>query len=123
MARGKGITTPTESLPINVARDRFYKLVNDLSGAKKASGSLFARAVEVGPRGQGGVVLLPRIDADAAIERADALEARIADLEAEIEDMALARFVEERLQTPEDQLLSVEELAASVGRSHLLSEQ
>lgn len=123
MARPKASTTPTESLPTNVARDRFYKLVNKLSGAKKASGALFARAVEVGPRGQGGVVLLPRIDAEAAIERADALEARIAQLEEELEDMTLARFVEDRLQTPEDQLLSVEELAAGVGRSHLLTER
>lgn len=123
MARGKGATTPKERLPTNVARNRFYRLVNDLSRVKRASASLLSRAVEVGPRGQGGVVLLPRIDADAAIARAEELESRIAELEEELEEITLARFVEARLHTPEDQLLSVEQLASGVGRKHLLTER
>jgi hypothetical protein len=111
------VTVPRErSLPTNVARDRFYKLVNQLSRMRKASGSLLDRAVEVGPRGRGGVVIVPKVDADAAL-------ARIAELEDEVEELTLARFVEERLQTPVEELLSVEELADSVGRRHLLDDQ
>jgi hypothetical protein len=103
------------SLATNVARERFYKLVNRLSRMRTASASLLDRAIEVGPRGHGGVVILPKVDADAAL-------ARIAELEDGVEELILARFVEERLQTPPEKLLSVEELADSVGRRHLLDQ-
>ena len=120
MPRGSNKSSPpavaVPSLPTNVARDQFYKLINRLSRMRKASGSLLDRAVEVGPRGHGGAVILPKVDAEAAL-------ARIAELEDELEELTLARIVEERLQTPADQLLSVEELADGVGRGHLLSEQ
>jgi citrate lyase beta subunit len=103
-------------LPTHVARNQLYKLVNKLSRVRKASASLLDRAVEVGPRGHGGVVILPKIDAEAALER-------IAQLEGELEDLTLARFVEARLHTPTEDLLSVEELADSVGLRDLLSDR
>lgn len=67
-------------------------------------------------------MIVPKVDADAALARTEALEERIIELESELEDLTLAQFVEERLQTPAEKLLSVEELADSVGRGHLLSE-
>lgn len=103
-------------LPTHVARKQLYKLVNQFSRTRKASASLLDRAVEVGPRGQGGVVILPKIDAEAALER-------ITQLEGELEDLTLARFVEARLDTPTEDLLSVEELADSVGLRDLLNDR
>ncbi|MDX6696757.1 MAG: hypothetical protein QOE65_154 [Solirubrobacteraceae bacterium] len=107
---------PTRSLPTNDARNQFYKLVNKLSRVRKASPSLLDRAVEVGPRGQGGVVILPKLDAEAAL-------ARIAELEDELEDFTLAGLVEARLHTPAEDLLSVEALADSVGLGDVLSDR
>src|SRR2546428_5566318 len=117
MARGhnpssSAAATHARVLPTNVARDQLYQLVNRLSRARKASRSLMDRAIEVGPRGRGGVLLVPKVDADAAM-------ARIEELENEVEDLTLAYFVEERLQTPVEKLISVEELADNVGRRHL----
>src|SRR5687768_12354958 len=96
------------TLATNDARKQFYALVNKFSRVRKASPSLLDRAVEVGPRGQGGVLILPKVDAEAAL-------ARIAELEDEREDLTLARIDEARLHTPAEDLLSVEELADSIG--------
>jgi hypothetical protein len=123
MARGRARTTPTQNLPTNIARDQFYKLVNRLSRLNRASRSLLDRAVEVGPRGRGGVVLVPKVDAEAAMTRTEELEDRIVELEAELEDLTLARFVEDRLQTPREDLIDVEELAERVGRGRLLADR
>lgn len=107
-ARGRVLST-------HVARDQLYKLVSHFSRTRKASASLLDRAVEVGPRGRGGVLILPKIDAEAALKR-------IAQLEDELEDLTLARFLEGRLQSPAEDLLSVQELADSVGLRHLVEE-
>ena len=61
-------------------------------------------------------MILPKIDAEAALER-------IAQLEGELEDLTLAHFVEARLHTPTEDLLSVEELADSIGLRDLLSDR
>jgi hypothetical protein len=122
MARGRARATPAQNLPTNIARDQFYKLVNRLSRLNRASRSLLERAVEVGPRGRGGVVLVPKVDAEAAVARTEELEDRVVELEAELEDLTLARFVEDRLQTPPEDLLDVEELAERVGRGRRLAD-
>ncbi len=77
----------------------------------------------MGPRGRGGAVLIPAADAEATLRRIEELEDRIGALESEIEDMNLASLIEERRETPAEDLLSVEELAESVGRAGLLGER
>jgi hypothetical protein len=44
------------------------------------------------------------------------------ELDEEFEDLVLAEIVEERLQTPEDDLLSLEELAVRLNRRYLLED-
>jgi hypothetical protein len=83
---------------------------------RKGRASLLERAVEVGPRGKGGVLMIPAVDVEATLDHLQALED-------EIEDLMLAQVVAERLQTPKDDLLSVEELAGNLGLGHLVTEQ
>jgi hypothetical protein len=130
MARGAQSSSSTlgaiprdRQLAIDRARKDLYELVKKMSGVRKGSGALLARAVEVGPRGKGGAVLIPAADAEATMRRIEKLEDQIDTLESEIEDMNLAALIEERRETPVEKLLTVEELAGSIGRSHLLKEQ
>lgn len=78
------------------------------------SGSLLDRAVEIGPRRQGGAWLVPEADAQAALER-------IEELEDELEEIGIGLLVQERLARgglEED--LSLSELARRFEREHLL---
>jgi len=126
MARGARDKTPTIAVPrerrlaTNTARDRLFELVNELAAVVEGSPELSEHAVEIGPRGRGGALLIPTADAEAALARMQALEDRVEELEQEIEDLALGQLIEERRGTPEGELLSVEELAESVGRGRLL---
>jgi hypothetical protein len=69
------------------------------------------------------VLLVPKVDAEAALARTEDLEDRIVELEAELEDLTLARLVEDRLETPREDLIDVEELAERVGRGRLLADR
>lgn len=110
-------------LAIDNARAQLYELVKEMGRVRRGSGSLLSRAVEIGPRGHGGAVLVPAADVAAALARIEGLEDRIDELEAELEDLSLAQLVEARRQSPVEDLLSVEELAAQLGRSKLLAEK
>ncbi len=125
MARGgQSSSSPVprgRQLATDEARKRLYALVKEMSSVRKGSAALLARAVEVGPRGRGGAVLIPAADAEATLRRMEELEGQIETLESEIEEMNLAALIEERRETPVDDLLSVEELAESVGRADLLT--
>src|SRR5947209_4027905 len=104
------VTVPRErSLAIDEARERLYKLVKELASLTHASRSFLDHAVEIGPRGKGGALLVPTVDIAAMLEQMEALEDRIEVLEDEIEDLTLAQIIEERLETPKDQRLTLEE--------------
>lgn len=130
MARGYGdnptaaVSVPRERrLATDQARKRLYELVNRMSRLRRGQGSLLKRAVEMGPHGRGGALLIPAVDVQATLERIAAQEDRIEALQDEIEDLMLAQLIAERRETPEQELLSVEKLAASVGRSHLIEQR
>lgn len=131
MARGQS-TTKSESttaiprerrLAIDAARKQLYDLVNKMSRVRSGSDDLLKRAVEIGPRKQGGAIMLPSADAEAVLRHIADLEEQISGLEDEIEDLFLAELIEERMKTPEEDLLSLEDLAARLGRGHLLKEK
>lgn len=52
-------------------------------------------------------------------EQEDQIEA----LQDEIEDLSLVQLIGERLETPKDELLSIEELAESVGHGGLVGKR
>jgi len=129
MGRSQGDISTTVSVPrerqlsIDAARTRLFKLVGRMSKLRKGRASLLERAVEVGPRGKGGALLIPTVDVEAFLDQMTEREDQIELLQDEIEDLGLAQLVSKRIETPEEDLLSLEELAASVGRSHLVGSE
>lgn len=104
------------------ARANLPKIVHELGGFRRAARSLAERAVEVGPRRQGGACLVPEIDAHAAIERERVLARRVAELEELLEDLSAAPIVEARSPTPAGEWVTLDELAASLGLEDVLRE-
>ena len=94
-----------------------------MSRLHRGQASLLERAVELGPRGKGGALLIPTVDVEATLERLAEREDEIESLQDEIEDLTLAQLVADRRETPEEELITVEELASSVGRSHLVEKR
>lgn len=129
MARGHGEHTTTVSVPrerrlaTNEARQRLYELVNEMARLRRGHASLLKRAIEVGPRGKGGALLIPTVDVEAALEQFAEQEDQIEALQDEIEDLTLAQLLADRGTTSKDELLTVEELAESVGQGQLVTEQ
>ena len=94
-----------------------------MSRLRKGEASLLGRAIEVGPRGKGGALLIPTVDVEATLDRVAEREDQIEALQDEIEALSLAQLVGDRREVPEDELLTVEELAAGVGRGHLVEQE
>jgi hypothetical protein len=119
MARGAGAKTKALAAPrsrktIEEARKELYGIVDEFRKIGKASPELADRAIEIGPRRQGGAWLVPEADAQAAMER-------IEELEQELEDVSIGLLVTERLgrgNFGDD--LSLDELARQFGKEHLL---
>lgn len=130
MARSGGKThtaTPVRTLEVPAltleeARKRLHELSKRFSSLKKPSGSLLDRAFEVGPHRKGGMLLLPEIDAVAALERLEIAERENEELLDELEDVGIVLLAQERLNdpTPVDQLIPLDELARPFGREHLV---
>lgn len=119
MARGvggksKAVARPRSRKTVEEARKELYGLVAGFRKIGKASPELADRAVEIGPRRQGGAWLVPEADARAAIER-------IEELEQELEDVAVGLLVTERLDRGGlDEDSSLAELARKFGKEQLL---
>jgi hypothetical protein len=106
--------TPHARYTVEQARRELYALIDEFRKVSEPSGSLLDRAVEIGPRRQGGAWLVPEADAQAALDR-------IEELEEELEDIGIGLLLQERLARGGlDDDLSLEELASEVGREHLL---
>jgi hypothetical protein len=107
-------SAPRSRKTVEEARTELYRLVDGFRKVRKPSSDLAERAVEIGPRRQGGAWLVPEADAQAAIER-------IEELEEELEDVAIGLLVAERLgrSGPEEDI-SLDELARQFGLEHLL---
>lgn len=91
-----------------------------MSRLRTGQASLLKRAIEVGPPGTGGALIIPAVDVEAALDQMRQQEDRIEALQDEIEDLSLAQLIAARRETPAEGLLTVDELAVGVGRSHLV---
>ncbi len=110
------------SLTLEEGRRQLHTLANRFGKLKKPSGSLLDRAHSVGPYRKGGLVVVPEIDARAAVERLEQAEQENGQLLDELEDVGIVLLAQERLAepTPREQLIPLEELARRFGREHLL---
>ncbi len=105
MARAHRSTELTTS----EARKRLPKLVRNASSRRSPAKSPKARAVEIKPRDEeGSASLVPTMDLDAA-------EARISELEEEVENAGIALFLHERLAKTSGERLSAEEFLTEIG--------
>lgn len=128
MARGKrrrgaaGRAVPT--LTLEEGRRQLHELASEFGKLETPSESLLERARSVGPFRKGGLVMLPEIDALAAVERLEEAERENEELVEELEDIGILLLAQERLAepTPVEQLIPVEELVRRFGREHLLAE-
>jgi hypothetical protein len=118
MTRGSGAKTKTIVAPrarktIEEARRELYGIVGAFRKIDEASPDLTDRAIEIGPRRQGGAWLVPEADAQAAVEL-------IEELQQELEDVSIGLLVTERLGRGNfDDDLSLDEFAHQFGKEHL----
>jgi hypothetical protein len=119
--------TPSGDIPrltVEEGRSGLHAYVKEFRELKQPSDSLLERAVEVGPRRQGGLLFVPEIDVLATLERFEEIERENEELLDELEVIGIALLAEERLAepTPAEKLIPVEELARKHGLAELLSE-
>jgi len=123
---GATTTSPADipRLTVEEGRTGLHGYVKEFRGLKQASDSLLDRAVEVGPRRQGGLLLVPEIDALAAVERLEDARRKNEELLDELEVIGIALLAEERLSkpTPVEDLVPVKELVRKHGFAELLGE-
>lgn len=112
------------SWTLEEGRTRLHEVARRFSRLKKPSESLLDRAIDVGSHRKGGLLLVPEIDALAALERLEQAEREKEDLLEEIEDIGIVLLAQERLAepTPADRLIPLEELARQLGRERLLAD-
>lgn len=129
MARAKtrGSGEPARRVPtltLEEGRKQLHELASEFGRLTKPSDSLLERARSVGAHRKGGLMLLPEIDALAAVERLEQAEREKDELLEELEDMGIVLLAQERLAepTPIRGLIPLEELARRFGREHLLAD-
>jgi hypothetical protein len=110
MSIGSGL--PLERrLGTDQARTKLPKLVDAMRRRRKPSAGLLDNAYGIGPRRQGGALLIPEVDAIAAIER-------IEQLEAEAEDLALALLLRERASDTSAHGAPLDDVIRELGFTH-----
>ncbi len=112
------------TLTLEEGRQQLHDLANRFGKLRKPSDSLLERAQSVGPHRKGGLLLVPEIDALAAVERLEEAAREKEELLDELEDMGVVLLAQERLAepTPVDQLIPLDALARQFGQEHLLAE-
>lgn len=112
------------NLTLDEARKQLHGLARRFGSLRTPSGSLLDRAVDVGPHRRGGLLIVPEIDAIAAVERLETAEREREELLEELEDVGISLLAQERLErpTPLDQLIPLRELARQVGREDLVAD-
>lgn len=105
-----------KALTTSEARESLPKLARAAAKRSKPGKDLLANAVEIHPRGeQRSAYLVPEIDIEAA-------QRRLAELEEELEDIALMRLVEERVATASGKVTPIEDFARELGHGDLLAQ-
>jgi len=97
------------------ARKALPGLARDAAQRDKASGGLLDNAIEIQPRGEErSAFLVPEVDLEAA-------QQRIEELEEELEDVALVRMLEHRVQADPGNLTHVDDVIRELGFDELLA--
>lgn len=111
------------ALTLEEGRQELHALAARFRRLKTPSESLLERARSVGPYRKGGLLMVPEVDALAAVERLEQAEREKEELLDELEDVGIILLAQERLAapTPAEQLIPLEELARRFGREHLLA--
>jgi len=109
MGRGSGLPIDRQ-LGTDQARTRLPSLVDKMRRRRKPSRTLLENAYAIGPRRQGGAVLIPEVDAVAAVER-------IEQLEAELEDVAVELLLHSRGPEPASETVPLDDVIAEFGLS------
>lgn len=127
MARGQSTelglhARPKKSMSSSEARENLPSLVKQARAISVPAKSLAAHAVEIGPYNKGGVWLIPEVDAQASIEREEQLKTQVAKLEEELENLAIAEFVRDRVESASGRTMSGVEFARSLGFDDLADE-
>lgn len=104
------------------AREKLPTLVKEACSVKKPAKSLAAHAVEIGPYNKGGAWLIPAADAEAAIEREEELRSQVERLEDQLENLAIAEFVRDRVATASGRKMSGIDFARSLGFDDIADE-
>lgn len=110
MRSGSGLPLERQ-LGTDQARTRLPKLVDAMRRRRKPSGGLLDNAYGIGPRRQGGALLIPELDALAAVERIERLEA-------EAEDLALALLLRERAGESSAEGIPIDDVIRELGFTH-----
>ena len=110
MHSGTGLPSERQ-LGTDQARIRLPRLVETMRRRRKPSKSLLDNAYGIGPRRQGGALLIPEVDAIAAVER-------IEELEAETEDLAIALLLRERAGESSAQGVPLDDVIRELGFTH-----
>lgn len=110
MHSGTGLPSERQ-LGTDQARTRLPKLVDAMRRRRKPSKSLLDNAYGIGPRRQGGALLIPEVDVIAAVERID-------ELETETEDLAIALLLRERAGESSAQGIPLEHIIGELGFTH-----
>lgn len=124
MGRGErgGVAVQETRLGTSQARTQLPDLVKKAAAKTEPSSSLLEDAIEIGSYRRGGALLIPAVDAQAHLARAAELESLVEELEAEVEDLRLARLLEERISNrdPDQPGKPIEQVARELGFGHLL---
>ncbi len=115
--------TTHQRLATTEARRMLPGLVRELSEQTTPAASLLDRAVEIGPRSKGGTFLVSEVDARAAVTREDELRQKVEVLEDELENLAIAMLLEERLAASSGTTTPIEDVVRELGFAELLQEE
>ena len=108
-------SAPARRLGTSEARAAFSELVGNLASHTAAAPSLADNAVEVGPHRKGGVWLVPEVDAQGALDRIETLQAKVAELEDEVENVALGLLIAERLEHSDGKTIPASRVIRELG--------
>jgi hypothetical protein len=115
-SKPKASLTAPRRLTVDEARKDLHGLVKEFRAVAEPGDTLLDHAVEVGPHRKGGLLMVPEVDARAAIERID-------ELEEELEQIGMAMIIEQRRSTASpDEYRPLDDLIRHFGFEDLLQE-
>lgn len=114
---------PARRLAVDSARKQLYPLVADMAAVSDPASSLAEHAVEVGPRGRGGVWIVPEVDALASMERERRYQETISEMEDELDALALLPLLLERVGQLHGPRHTLTDVATELGLGDILEEE